>query len=199
MKKYTRVFAEIDLDAVCFNMESMRRNLIPGTKMIGVVKADGYGHGAVPVARAIGPYVVAYAAAAAEEALMLRRHGIRKPILILGPVHKSWYEELIKNEIRPVIFTMEQAAALSEQAVRMGATADFHMAVDTGMSRIGMDAGERGQGWRQRSAACPESGRKGCLRILPGQTRRIRLQPKNSLTVICALWICWKSRGSGFR
>ena len=183
MKKYTRVFAEIDLDAVCFNMESMRRNLIPGTKMIGVVKADGYGHGAVPVARAIGPYVVAYAAAAAEEALMLRRHGIRKPILILGPVHKSWYEELIKNEIRPVIFTMEQAAALSEQAVRMGATADFHMAVDTGM----------------RSAACPESGRKGCLRILPGQTRRIRLQPKNSLTVICALWICWKSRGSGFR
>ncbi len=70
MKKYTRVFAEIDLDAVCFNMESMRRNLIPGTKMIGVVKADGYGHGAVPVARAIGPYVVAYAAAAAEEALM---------------------------------------------------------------------------------------------------------------------------------
>ena len=144
MKKYTRVFAEIDLDAVCFNMESMRRNLIPGTKMIGVVKADGYGHGAVPVARAIGPYVVAYAAAAAEEALMLRRHGIRKPILILGPVHKSWYEELIKNEIRPVIFTMEQAAALSEQAVRMGATADFHMAVDTGMSRIGMDAGEKG-------------------------------------------------------
>ena len=94
-------------------MESMRRNLIPGTKMIGVVKADGYGHGAVPVARAIGPYVVAYAAAAAEEALMLRRHGIRKPILILGPVHKSWYEELIKNEIRPVIFTMEQAEALS--------------------------------------------------------------------------------------
>ena len=56
MKQYTRVFAEIDLDAVCFNMEAMRKNLVPGTKMIGVVKADGYGHGAVPVARAIGPW-----------------------------------------------------------------------------------------------------------------------------------------------
>ena len=144
MKQYTRVFAEIDLDAVCFNMEAMRKNLVPGTKMIGVVKADGYGHGAVPVARAIGPYVEAYAVAAPEEALLLRRHGIKKPVLILGPVHKSWYEELIKNEIRPVIFTMEQAEALSNQAVKMGMAADFHMAVDTGMSRIGMEADEKG-------------------------------------------------------
>ncbi len=144
MKQYTRVFAEIDLDAVCFNMEAMRKNLVPGTKMIGVVKADGYGHGAVPVARAIGPYVEAYAVAAPEEALLLRRHGIKKPVLILGPVHKSWYEELIKNEIRPVIFTMEQAEALSNQAVEMGMAADFHMAVDTGMSRIGMEADEKG-------------------------------------------------------
>lgn len=161
MKKYTRVFAEIDLDAVCFNMESMRKNLAPGTRMIGVVKADGYGHGAVPVARAIDSYAAAYAVAAAEEALLLRRHGIRKPILILGPVHKSWYEELIKNHIRPVIFTLEQALALSEQAVRLGVTADFHMAVDTGMSRIGMDAGEKGARLAAKICSLPKIRAEG--------------------------------------
>lgn len=144
MKKYTRVFAEIDLDAVIFNMESMRRNLPPETGLVGVVKADGYGHGSVPVARAIAPYVEAYAVATAEEALLLRRHGIGKPVLILGPVHKSHYGSLAEQEIRPVIFTMEQARELSREAVRLGKTADFHLAVDTGMSRIGLDAEEGG-------------------------------------------------------
>ena len=119
-KGYTRVYAEIDLDAVVFNMKSMKKNLALETRLVGVVKADGYGHGAVPVARAIDPYVEAYAVATAEEGLLLRRHGIHKPILILGPVHKSHYERLIEQEIRPVIFTMEQASALSKEAVKLG-------------------------------------------------------------------------------
>ncbi len=63
--RYTRVYATVDLDAVAANMESMQRNLAPGVGMIGVVKADGYGHGAVPVAKAIGPYVKGYAVATA--------------------------------------------------------------------------------------------------------------------------------------
>ena len=92
MKQYTRVYAPIDLDAIRFNMESMKRNLAPGTGILGVVKADGYGHGAVPSAMAMEPYVEGYAAATLEEALMLRRHGIRKKILILGVTHKSRYE-----------------------------------------------------------------------------------------------------------
>lgn len=143
-KAYTRVYAEIDLDAVVFNMESMKNNLAPGTGLVGVVKADGYGHGSVPVARAIDFYVEAYAVATAEEGLLLRRHGIRKPVLILGPVHKSHYKRLIEQKIRPVIFTMEQADALSKEAVKLGKTALFHLAVDTGMSRIGLDGDENG-------------------------------------------------------
>ena len=144
MKRYTRVYAEIDLDAVIENMKSMKRNLVPGTGLVGVVKADGYGHGSVPVARVIEPYVEAYAVATAEEALLLRRHGIPKPILILGPVHESHYASLIEKEIRPVIFTERQARALSKEALSLGKTADFHLAVDTGMSRIGLDADESG-------------------------------------------------------
>lgn len=144
MNKYTRVYAPIDLDAVVFNMESMKKRLAPGIGMIGVVKTDGYGHGAVPVAEAMDPYVQGYAVATAEEALMLRRHGITKPVLILGVTHKSHYKELIEEQIRPAVFTMEQAAPLSEQAVRMGKTARIHLALDTGMSRIGMFPDEQG-------------------------------------------------------
>lgn len=155
MKKYTRVFAEIDLDAICFNMESMKRNLPLGTEMIGVVKADGYGHGSVPVARTINPYVKGYAVATAQEALLLVRHGINKPILILGPVHESYYEELILWGIRPCVFTMKQAAALSRQAVKLGRTADFHLVVDTGMSRIGMEADENGADLAARICSLP--------------------------------------------
>lgn len=155
MKRYTRVYATVDLDAAVYNMESMRNNIKPGTGMVGVVKADGYGHGAVPIAWAIAPYVEAYATATAEEALLLRRHGIQKRILILGPVHKSWYGKLIREEIRPVVFTMEQAMALSGQAVETGVTADFHLALDTGMSRIGLEPDEKGAELAARICSLP--------------------------------------------
>lgn len=155
MKHYTRVYAEINLDAIRFNMESMRRKLAPETGMIGVVKADGYGHGAVPVAAEIGPYVAGYAVATIDEALMLRNHGIGKPILILGVTHTSRYEALLEHDIRPAIFTMEQAVPLSELAAARGMRAKIHLAADTGMSRIGMEADERGADLAARIAALP--------------------------------------------
>ena len=144
MKTYTRVYAPIDLDAVVYNMESMKRNISPDTGMIGVVKTDGYGHGAVPVAQAIDSYVAGYAVATIDEALNLRRHGVVKPVLILGVTHVSRYEELLEHDIRPAVFTMEQAKPLSELAVRTGRTANIHLALDTGMSRIGMPPDEQG-------------------------------------------------------
>ncbi len=155
MIHYTRVYAEIDLDAVQFNMESMRRNVSPDTGMIGVVKADGYGHGAVPVAATIEPYVAGYAVATAEEALILRNHGIVKPILILGVTHKSRYEELLAHDIRPAIFTMEQAKPLSDLAAGRGMRAKIHLALDTGMSRIGLEADEQGADLAAAIAALP--------------------------------------------
>lgn len=144
MNTYTRVYAPIDLDAVVFNMEAMKRRLAPGTGIIGVLKTDGYGHGAVPLAKVMDPYVQGYAVAAIEEGLILRRHGITKPVLVLGVTHKSRNEELIASQIRPSVFTMEQAVPLSEQAVRMGRKAKIHLAVDTGMNRIGMYPDEAG-------------------------------------------------------
>lgn len=139
---YERVWAEIDLDAAVSNMESMRRNLAEGAGLIGVVKTDGYGHGAVPIAKAIAPYVAGYAVATVDEAENLIRHGIRKPILILGVTHPGRYRELVEYEIRPAVFTMAQARALSDTAVSMGKTVRIHLALDTGMSRIGMKPDE---------------------------------------------------------
>lgn len=155
MKTYSRVYASIDLDAVVFNMESMQRALAPDAKMIGVVKTDGYGHGAVPVAQTIDPFVSGYAVATIDEALILRRHGIARPILILGVTANDRYAELIDYDIRPAIFTMEQALPLSRMAVEKGTRARIHLALDTGMSRIGMDADAAGADLAAQIAALP--------------------------------------------
>ncbi len=142
MRPYTRVYAAVDLDAVEKNMEAMKAGLTEGTAIMGIVKTDGYGHGAVPVAKAIDSYVSAYGVATIDEAINLRKHGITKPVLILGVTHESHNEELIRYEIRSAVFQKKQALALSQTAVSMGRPALIHLALDTGMSRIGMKAHE---------------------------------------------------------
>ena len=138
MRSFDRVYAKIHLDYIEENMEAMRNNLTPGTKMIGVVKTDGYGHGAVAVAKTIDRFVEGFAVAAPEEGYQLRKHGIRKGILVLGVTPPGQYERMIREEIRPAVFTMEQARGLSQKAEDLGKEAKIHIAVDTGMSRIGL-------------------------------------------------------------
>lgn len=144
MNRYSRVHAEIDLDALLYNMESMHRNISERTKIMAVIKADGYGHGAVEIAEAIDhlDYLYGYAVATVEEGLILRNHGIKKPILILGYAFPEQYEDMIRAEIRPTVFTREMAEELSVTAVRIGARCRIHFAVDTGMSRIGYQVNE---------------------------------------------------------
>ncbi len=155
MRPYSRVYAQIDLDAIRNNMAEMERALPKGTGMIGVVKADGYGHGSVPVAKAIDPYVTGYGVATVEEALILRRHEITKPILVLGVVHESQYEEMIGHAIRPSLFEEEKLEAYSGLASRLGKRAPVHLALDTGMSRIGMEPDEGNADMVARAAALP--------------------------------------------
>lgn len=140
MKPYMRVCAEINLDAAAYNFRSMKENLTENTKIIAVVKTDGYGHGAIPIARMAEryEYLWGFATATVEEALLLRHAGIKKPILILGFVFPDACEEIVRHEIRPAVFTLQAAELFSEEAVRQGKTVYLHMKVDTGMSRIGM-------------------------------------------------------------
>lgn len=139
MQKYSRVCAVISLDAVEENFKNMRANINPETKMIAVVKTDGYGHGAVPVAKLVEDYhyIWGFAVATAEEAQILRRNQIQKPVLILGYTFEEHNEMLVRLDIRPVVFKLETAKALSEEAARQGKTVNIHLALDTGMSRIG--------------------------------------------------------------
>ncbi len=139
MNRYSRVHAEIDLDAILYNMESMRNSISEKTKIMAVIKADGYGHGAVEIAEAIDhlDYLCGYAVATVEEGLILRNHGIKKPILILGYVFPDQYADMIKAQLRPTVFTRKMAEELSVAAGSIGLDCRIHFAVDTGMSRIG--------------------------------------------------------------
>ncbi|MDO4297994.1 MAG: alanine racemase [Lachnospiraceae bacterium] len=138
-KSHGRVTAYIHLEHIRQNFESMKANINPNSRMIAVVKTDGYGHGAVPIAKMIEPeaYIWGFAVAAVSEAMALRENGIRKPILILGYTFEEDYDWMIRHEVRPVLFTVEMAEQFSAAAVRCGKEAWFHTAVDTGMSRIG--------------------------------------------------------------
>ena len=139
MKQPNRVCAEIDLDAIAYNMEQMRKRIGGDAKLIAVVKTDGYGHGAVPIAEMFEEfsYVWGYAVACLEEAVELREHGIKKPVLVLGCVFPDQYEDMLYYDIRPAVYTEEMAGAISETAVRLGKTANLHIKIDTGMGRIG--------------------------------------------------------------
>ena len=139
MKKFDRVKAVVSLDAIAHNFEEMKKNIAEGTKIVAVIKADGYGHGAEAIARLIEDYeyIWGYATATPEEALQLRDAGIDKPILILGIVFEEYYKELIAHEVRMTVCEYEMAAALSEEAVRQGRQVHIHIGLDTGMSRLG--------------------------------------------------------------
>ena len=146
MKENKRLFLKIDLDAIVFNLESMHRILKPATKMLAVVKSDAYGHGAVAVAKEVEDldFLWGFAVATDEEALILRHNGIEKPILILGYTFSENYDEIIANDIRPVVFKEDMARELSEEAVRQGRRVYVHVAVETGMGRIGGNTDEAG-------------------------------------------------------
>jgi alanine racemase len=127
-------------------MEQMHSVLAPGTGIIGVIKTNGYGHGAIPIGQELEKisYVKGYAVATAEEAMQLRRAGLAKPILILGYTFPYSYEDLILHEIRPAVFREDTIEELGVCAKRLGKTVKVHVKVDTGMSRIGIRPDEEG-------------------------------------------------------
>ena len=145
-KGYERVRADISLDAILANMESMKRNLKEGVQITAVLKTNAYGHGAVEIAKVLEPldYVWGYAVAAFEEAVELREAGLRKPILLLGYVFPYCYQELAKMNIRPAVFREDMLEQLSAAAKAAGKKIKIHIAVDTGMSRIGIFPDETG-------------------------------------------------------
>ena len=133
--KDTNTYARIDLDAIGDNFDAIRKKA--GKAVMAVIKANAYGHGAVPIARLLQDRCSFFGLANILEAMQLRQAGIDKPILLLGYTPVEAFPLAIRENIRVTIFRWEDALKLSEEALRQGKTAAFHFAVDTGMSRIG--------------------------------------------------------------
>lgn len=142
MSRYLRCYAEISLEAIRHNIREVKKRLPEGVKLLGVVKANAYGHGAVPVASYLENQVDYFATATIEEAIELREHGISAPILILGYVSPSQYRDLVEYDITQTIDSYAQALALEKEAARQNRKAKAHLAVDTGMTRIGFQVTE---------------------------------------------------------
>lgn len=150
-----RGFAQVDLDAIVQNMENMKANLNKHTQMLGVIKTDGYGHGALEIAHCLEPldFMYGFAVATAEEAFALRNSGVKKPIIILGYTFPYSFKGFVQEEIRPTVFREDMLSELSEAAAQAGKKIKIHIKVDTGMNRIGIRPDETGIAFVKKALA----------------------------------------------
>ncbi len=131
--------AEIDLKALEFNYRQIQRKIPKGVKILGVVKADAYGHGAVPVSRKLSSLGAEYLGVAMSvEGVQLRRGGIRKPILLLGGIYPQDVDWAFEFNLTPVVFQADSLELLSTEAARRKKKVRVHLKVDTGMGRLGV-------------------------------------------------------------
>ena len=132
--------AEIDLPAFRHNLQTLRKYLGPQTQIMAVVKADAYGHGAIPCARiAVESGVANYLGTGViEEGIELRENGLNAPILILGSIFPDEAEELVRHNLATILCTQPLAQVLSKEAEKQDKTVSVHIKVDTGMNRLGV-------------------------------------------------------------
>lgn len=155
MKGYDRCYTEISRQAILHNIRETKKRLAPGVKLLGVIKADAYGHGAVTIGHALQNEVDYFAVATLEEAVELREHDITLPILILGYTSPQEFEPLIAYNVMPTIYSFQDAEELSKEAGRQRRTGKLHIALDTGMTRIGFQVNESEADEIARIAALP--------------------------------------------
>ncbi len=138
-----RTWAEVDLDAIAHNMKEIRRITDPHAKVMAVVKADAYGHGFLEITKTLLENGAdCLAVALLEEAKQIRRRHIEVPILILGGTDPDAVDDLIDFDIMATVFSYDFAKTLSYAAEKKNKTAKIHIKIDTGMSRVGLVAGE---------------------------------------------------------
>lgn len=156
----------IDLDIIAENFRAIREKA--GVPVMAIIKADAYGHGAIQVARQLEEQCAFFGVSSMLEALELRNAGLTAPILILGQTPVAAFPRAIREGIRPAIFRYEDAAALSEAATALGMEAPFHIAVDTGMSRLGFQATEEDADICQKIARLPAIRAEGLFSHFAG-------------------------------
>lgn len=136
-KRFDRTFARIDLDAVRKNILDEKKLLGPNTRLMAIIKADAYGHGAIQVARTLSDFVCGFGVAVIEEALKLRAARIDQMILVLGFTGTQWFEDVVRHDISQTVYEYEMAKQLDSIASLHGKKAKIHIKIDTGMGRLG--------------------------------------------------------------
>lgn len=152
-----RISAEIDLDAISQNVRLIQEKVGDKTKILAVIKADGYGHGAVEIAHMLDKCnkIFGFAVATAEEAVELRRSGIANTIVVLGYVFPESFEDVIMYQITQTICSYDTAKKMSDIAERLHRTLNVHIKVDTGMGRIGFKPTVESAGLIKRISQLP--------------------------------------------
>jgi alanine racemase len=131
--------AEIDLNALAFNYRQLRKKVPKGVELLAVVKANAYGHGAVPISLKLEKLGVDYLAVAIpDEGVELRRGGVKAPILILGGIFENDVDKIIHFRLTPVAFRKDSLRLLCRRAEKLGKRVKVHLKVDTGMGRLGV-------------------------------------------------------------
>lgn len=144
MREHNRIEADVDLDCVRYNIETIKALNPSDRKVLLVIKADAYGHGAVTFAEEFDDIADYFGVACIDEGVELRRAGIKKPILILGNTDEDDFETAIENDITMAVYDADKCSLLSETALKMGKKARVHIKADSGMSRIGFQCNEEG-------------------------------------------------------
>jgi alanine racemase len=140
--KLNRAWAEINLDHIAHNVREIRRITDKKAEIMGVVKADAYGHGVMEVARTLLQHGVSrLAVSMLDEAVQLRKNGITVPILVLSYTDPRRAEEIILHDVTQAVFSHDLAGALSDAAVRLKRNVKIHIKIDTGMTRVGFMPG----------------------------------------------------------
>lgn len=163
IKQYYRVQAEINLDAIYQNVVNAKKLLKPGTKIMAIVKADGYGHGALETAGTIDGIVDSYGVAILEEGIELRQAGFTKPVLVLGFIPEAQYRAMADYNITASVFQYDMAVKMSEAALKAGKKAHIHIALDTGMGRIGFKQDNESLNIIKKIAKLPGISVDGCF------------------------------------
>ena len=137
------VWMEVNLDNLAYNVRQIKNNIKDPTLIMGIVKADAYGHGAAEVARVLlEEEVKRLGVAVLDEAIALRQEGIDVPILILGYTPPQLFDKVLEYRITPTLYNYQDALKLSELASKNGSSVKVHLKLDTGMGRIGMIPGQ---------------------------------------------------------
>ena len=140
--KFNRSWAEVNLDNIAHNVREIRRITNKKAEIMGVVKADAYGHGVLEVVRTLlNNGVTCLAVSMLDEAIQLRKSGIEVPILILSYTDPRRAEEIIINDVTQTVYSHDLAEALSAAAVKLGRNVKIHIKIDTGMTRVGFMPG----------------------------------------------------------